>query len=129
MSNLLSTSKERVYFKDLMSRFLFVSQGWIEAYTPGRTAEELAGKTDFDVFTKAHASAAFADEQEIIRTGEPLVGRVERETYRAGRTRGSPPRRSRSAATAARSSARSGSAGTSPPRSRRSTRWPARPGS
>ena len=81
MSNLLSTSKERVYFKDLMSRFLFVSQGWIEAYTPGRTAEELTGKTDFDVFTKAHASAAFADEQEIIRTGEPLVGRVERETY------------------------------------------------
>jgi PAS domain S-box-containing protein len=81
MSNLLSTSKERVYFKDLMSRILFVSQGWIEAYTPGRTAAELTGKTDFDVFSKAHASAAFADEQEIIRTGEPLVGRVERETY------------------------------------------------
>jgi PAS domain S-box-containing protein len=81
MTNLLSTSKERVYFKDLMSRFLFVSQGWIEAYTPGRTAEELTGKTDFDVFTKDHASAAFADEQEIIHTGEPLVGQVERETY------------------------------------------------
>ena len=82
MSNLLSTSKERVYFKDLMSQFLFVSQGWIDAYTPGRTAAELTGKTDFDVFTKAHASAAFADEQEIIRTGEPLVGQVERETYK-----------------------------------------------
>ena len=81
MSNLLSTSKERVYFKDLMSRFLFVSQGWIEAYTPGRAAAELTGKTDFDVFTKDHASSAFADEQEIIRTGEPLVGQVERETY------------------------------------------------
>jgi PAS domain S-box-containing protein len=81
MSNLLSTSKERVYFKDLMSRFLFVSQGWIEAYTPGRTAEELTGKMDFDVFTEDHASSAFADEQEIIRTGEPLVGQVERETY------------------------------------------------
>ncbi len=81
MSNLLSTSKERVYFKDLMSRFLFVSQGWIEAYSPGRAAAELTGKTDFDVFTKDHASSAFADEQEIIRTGEPLVGQVERETY------------------------------------------------
>ena len=65
MSNLLSTSKERVYFKDLGSRFLFVSQGWIEAYTPGRTAAELTGKTDFDVFTKAHASAAFADEAAV----------------------------------------------------------------
>jgi hypothetical protein len=81
MSNLLSTTEERVYFKDLMSRFLFVSAGWIEAYAPGRGAGELTGQTDFDVFTEEHASGAFADEQQIIRTGEPLVGRVERETY------------------------------------------------
>ncbi len=81
MSNLLSTSEERVYFKDLMSRFLFVSEGWIEAYTPGRAAEDLTGKTDFDVFTRQHAAGAFADEQEIIRTGEPLVGEIERETF------------------------------------------------
>ena len=67
-----------------MSRFLFVSEGWIEAVAPGWAAGELAGKTDFDVFTEEHAAAAFADEQEIIRTGEPIVGQVERETF-AGR--------------------------------------------
>jgi PAS domain S-box-containing protein len=81
MSNLLSASWERVYFKDPLSRFLFVSAGWIEAYAPGRNPRELRGKTDFDVFTQEHASAAFADEQQIIRTGEPVVERVERETY------------------------------------------------
>jgi len=81
MSNLLAASGERVYFKDLTSRFLFVSDGWIDAATPGRTPEDLIGKTDFDVFTEAHASAAFADEQEIMRTGESLVGQVERETF------------------------------------------------
>ena len=81
MSNLLSTTWERVYFKDPLSRFLFVSEGWIEAYAPGREAGELRGKTDFDVFTREHASEAFADEQQIIRTGEPVVERVERETY------------------------------------------------
>ena len=81
MNNLLSTSEERVYFKDMMSRFLFVSDGWIEAYAPGRAAGELTGKTDFDVFTEQHAAAAFADEQEIMRTGEPIVGQVERETF------------------------------------------------
>jgi two-component system, sensor histidine kinase and response regulator len=81
MSNLLSTTEERVYFKDLLSRFLFVSAGWIEAYAPGRGAGELTGQTDFDVFTEEHASGAFADEQQIIRSGEPLVGRVERETH------------------------------------------------
>jgi len=81
MSNLLSTTEERVYFKDLLSRFLFVSAGWIAAYTPGRPVEDLIGKTDFDVFSVQHASAALADEQQVIRTGEPLVGKVERETY------------------------------------------------
>jgi len=81
MSNLLSSTEERVYFKDLLSRFLFVSAGWIAAYAPGRAAEELIGKTDFDVFSDQHASTAFADEQQIIRTGEPIVGKVQRETY------------------------------------------------
>ena len=81
MANLLSTTEERVYFKDLESRFLFVSAGWIAAYAPGRSAEELAGKTDFDVFSHQHAADAFADEQEIIQTGKPIAGQVERETY------------------------------------------------
>jgi PAS domain S-box-containing protein len=81
MRNLLSTTEERVYFKDLMSRFLFVSEGWLAAYAPGRSADELMGKTDFDVFSSEHAAAAFADEQRIIRTGEPIAGLVERETY------------------------------------------------
>jgi PAS domain S-box-containing protein len=85
MSNLLSATGERVYFKDLLSRFLLVSAGWIAAYAPGRAAEELIGKTDFDVFSAEHASAAFRDEQQVIRTGEPIVGKVELETY-GGRT-------------------------------------------
>jgi two-component system, sensor histidine kinase and response regulator len=81
MSNLLSTSEERVYFKDRRSRFLLVSAGWIAAYAPGRAAQELIGKTDFDVFGDQHAAAAFQDEQEIIRTGQPIVGKVELETH------------------------------------------------
>jgi signal transduction histidine kinase len=81
MNNLLAAEHGRVYFKDRLSRFLFVSAGWISAYTPGRAPEDLVGKTDFDVFSDQHASAAFGDEQQIIRTGEPLVGKVERETY------------------------------------------------
>ncbi len=35
MANLLSATEERVYFKDLESRFLFVSAGWLAAYAPG----------------------------------------------------------------------------------------------
>src|SRR6266705_6162016 len=82
MSNLLSSTEERVYFKDLLSRFLFVSAGWIAAYAPVRAAQELAGKTGFEVFSYEHASAARKDEEQIISTGRPIVGKVERETFK-----------------------------------------------
>jgi diguanylate cyclase (GGDEF)-like protein/PAS domain S-box-containing protein len=81
MSNLLSCTAERVYFKDLQSRFLFVSAGWIAACAPDHTAAELIGKTDFDFFNEEHACAAFEDEQQIIRTGEPIIGKLEPETH------------------------------------------------
>lgn len=84
MSNLLSMSEGRIYFKDLLSRFLLVSAGWIDAVAPGHCVDELIGKTDFDVFSDEHASVAFEDERQIIRSGEPMVGKVERETF-AGR--------------------------------------------
>ena len=72
--------RSRLYVKDLLSRFTLLSAGWIAAYAPGRTADELIGKTDFDVFSYAHATAALADEQEIIRTGQPVTGKLEQET-------------------------------------------------
>ena len=81
MDNLLSTTEECLYFKDLQSRFVLVSAGWIAAVAPERTAEEIVGKTDFDFFSEEHATAAFEDEQRIIRTGAPVVGKLERETF------------------------------------------------
>jgi PAS domain S-box-containing protein len=82
MNNLLAATDVRIYFKDLLSRFILISSGYIVAYAPGRTAEELIGKTDFDLFSYAHAYAAHNDEQEIIRTGRPILGKMERETYK-----------------------------------------------
>ena len=81
MRNLLYSTEERVYFKDLRSRFLLFSAGWMATAAPDRTVEEIIGKTDFDVFGKEHAAAAFEDEQQIIRTGEAMVGKLERETF------------------------------------------------
>jgi PAS domain-containing protein len=82
LNNLLASTEVRLYYKDLLSRFLLVSSGWIAAYAPGRSAAELIGKTDFDVFSFTHANAAFNDEQEIIRTGQPIIGKLERETFK-----------------------------------------------
>jgi len=86
MDNLLAADA-RVYFKDQLSRFLFVSAGWLAAYAPDRTARELAGKSDFDVFTYDHAYAAFQDEKQIMSTGRPIAGKLERETFSGGAER------------------------------------------
>jgi len=82
IDNLLASTEVRLYFKDLLSRFTLLSSGWIAAYAPGRSAAELIGKTDFDVFSYAHANTAYNDEQQIIRTGQPIIGKLERETYK-----------------------------------------------
>jgi PAS domain S-box-containing protein len=48
-------------------------------------AEYIIGKTDFDFFDEARARRAFDDEQEIIRTGQALIGKVEQTNHLDGR--------------------------------------------
>src|SRR5262249_48746772 len=45
----------------------------------------IVGKTDFDFFTPEHAQQAYADEQQMIRTGQPVVNLEEKETWPDGR--------------------------------------------
>ncbi|HMK96051.1 MAG TPA: hypothetical protein VK425_00810, partial [Acidimicrobiales bacterium] len=66
MRNLLAAPAERVFFKDLDSRLLLISEGFRVDHGRGRSLAELLGKTDFDIFGIEHASAAFEDEQRIV---------------------------------------------------------------
>lgn len=80
---LMETIPDRIYFKDLHSRF--VRNNTAHAHSMGAASPaECVGKTDFDFFSHEHASRAFADEQRIIRTGEPMIGIVERTILRDG---------------------------------------------
>ena len=79
--NLLACREERVFFKDRESRFLLVSAGWLAAEGQERSLDQVIGKTDFDIFSGVHAAEAFADEQRVIETGEPITAKVERETF------------------------------------------------
>ncbi len=76
---MLTHIPDAIYFKDTQSRFIRVSKG---IHLEGlERLEDAIGKTDFDFFTQDHAQQAFNDEQEILRTGVPIVDKVERETF------------------------------------------------
>ncbi|MBI3762231.1 MAG: PAS domain S-box protein [Chloroflexi bacterium] len=66
----------QIYVKDTESRFLLANAA--AAFTTGAaTVADLIGKTDFDFFPQELAAQYFADEQEIIRSGQPIVDHEE----------------------------------------------------
>jgi PAS domain S-box-containing protein len=73
-----------VYFKDRESRFVRISRALANRF--GLTdSSEARGKSDSHMFSAEHAKQAFADEQAIIRTGQPIIGMQEKETWTDGR--------------------------------------------
>ena len=107
---LLDNLPDSIYFKDLRSRFVRVSRAKMErtfqmALSMHRSrlttatddglpphlrsldafGEHLTGLTDYDFFTEEGAHAAFEDEKEIIRSGKPLIGKLERLNHLDGK--------------------------------------------
>lgn len=80
---LMQNIPDAIYFKDTASRFLMMSKAQSKKFHLTDPAEAI-GKTDHDFFTKPHADQALADEKKILRTGKPLVGIEEKETWPDG---------------------------------------------
>jgi PAS domain S-box-containing protein len=80
----LENVPDHVYFKDRDSRFIALSASMARLFGQ-KTVDDLIGKTDFDFFDEAHARPAFEDEQTIIRTGQPILGKLEKESWPDGR--------------------------------------------
>ncbi len=83
MVTLMNNTPDHVYFKDSQSRFIRMSKAQATRFGLDDPSEAI-GKTDFDFFGLEHAEQAFADEQEVMRTGKPLVGMEEKENWPDG---------------------------------------------
>lgn len=73
----------QIYFKDLESRILMANKGMAD-WHKFASSDDFIGKHDRDLFSKQHSGKAAEDEQRIIKTGEPMTGQIERETWREG---------------------------------------------
>ena len=82
--NLMDSIPDRIYFKDLESRFVLVNKAKVDSCKMADSAA-LSGKTDFDFFSEEHARAALEDEKHVIATGQPIIGKEEKETWPDGR--------------------------------------------
>ena len=79
---LLEHASDRIFFKDRHSCSVRCSHATAERF--GVSDQEIIGKSDFNFFDDSHAQPAFHDEQEIMRTGQPVTGKVEREVMKNG---------------------------------------------
>jgi sigma-B regulation protein RsbU (phosphoserine phosphatase) len=83
-SFLLENTPDQVYFKDRQGRFLRASRAVAE-YMDVANPDDLIGKSDFDFWSEQTAREAFADEQRIIETGQPMIGKIEKLIHPNGR--------------------------------------------
>jgi PAS domain S-box-containing protein len=76
---LMESVPHLIYFKDAEGRFTRVNKA--EATNLGLIdPQQAVGKCDFDFYPPHLAREFYADEQRIMRTGQPMIDKVERQT-------------------------------------------------
>ena len=80
LDTLMDNIPDAIYFKDKKSRFLRINKALAKSFGI-EDPEDAKGKLDADFFGDEHAEETFRDEQEIIRTGIPIVAKEEREIW------------------------------------------------
>ncbi|MFW5891810.1 MAG: PAS domain S-box protein [Bacteroidota bacterium] len=76
LQSLMDNIPDTIYFKDKKSRFTRVNRS--QAKILGvKNPEEALGKTDFDFFDTEHSRKAYQEEKSLLKTGKPILGRIE----------------------------------------------------
>ncbi len=83
LRTLMDTVPDSIYFKDALGRFIHISKAMANRFGLS-DASQAVGKTDFDFFTEEHANLAWEDEQAVMESDNPVVGKEEKETWGGG---------------------------------------------
>ena len=83
LRGLLDNMPDAVYFKDRNNRIVKVNKYYAQGV--GLRPEEIIGKSDFDFFPQEQAKRMFDDDNKILETGIPIVGKIERTLLPDGR--------------------------------------------
>jgi PAS domain S-box-containing protein len=77
LQTLLDNSPDYIFFKDAESRIIRSNEAHA-ALLGFADPQAAVGKTDFDLFPPEDAQRYYAEEQEIIQSGQPIIDRVGR---------------------------------------------------
>lgn len=77
INTIMNYSQDTLYFKDKDSRVILSSKAHALLWGVD-DPNDVIGKTDFDYFPKEFAQQAYNIEQEIINTGTPILGIIEK---------------------------------------------------
>ncbi len=80
LHTLMDHTPDHIYFKNRESRFIRINRSLAEQFGLENPIDAV-NKTDFDFFTREHAQQAYQDEQDVIKTGKPIEGKQEKETW------------------------------------------------
>lgn len=83
LENLLENIPDAVYFKDCQNRIIKANKFYVQGTS--LTYEKVIGKTDFDFFAFNEAKEMFKDDQSVLNTGNPIIGKIEKTTLPDGR--------------------------------------------
>jgi PAS domain S-box-containing protein len=76
LQGLLDNLPDAIYFKDRNNRLIKVNNFYAQGV--GLKPEEIIGKTDFDFFPHEQAQRMFDDDNSVLNTGRPIIGKIER---------------------------------------------------
>lgn len=85
LQSLMENLPDNIYFKDRDSKFLRISRAMARWFGLRHSADAV-GMSDQDFFSQEHAAQARHDELELMETGQPVLGKEEKETWPNGRT-------------------------------------------